>query len=101
MAKSRTVTAQEKELMNELYCQIKTYAGVAREVGRSPSTVKRYIDPTYVPIADRPTLTLSEDEWQALIDFQVDKEEFMKQGASLQTDAERKEMEEIWSLLNV
>lgn len=33
--------------MNELYLTIKTYAGVAREVGFSASTVKRYIDPNF------------------------------------------------------
>ena len=33
--------------MNELYLDIKTYAGVARVVGVSPSTVKRYITPNF------------------------------------------------------
>jgi len=34
--------------MNELYLKIGTYAGVAREVGFSPSTVKKYIKKDYV-----------------------------------------------------
>ena len=35
--------------MNELYLQIKTYAGVSRALGGSPapSTVKKYIIPNY------------------------------------------------------
>ena len=41
------VTNSEIKLMNELYLQYHTYAAVAREVGRAPSTVKRYIDPDY------------------------------------------------------
>lgn len=35
--------------MNELYIQIGTYAGVARAVGFSAGTVKRYIQENYVP----------------------------------------------------
>ena len=41
------VTQEEIKEMNELYFQYKTYSAVAREVGRAPSTVKRYIDPNY------------------------------------------------------
>lgn len=41
------VTQEEIKEMNELYLQYKTYSAVAREVGRAPSTVKRYIDPNY------------------------------------------------------
>lgn len=33
--------------MNELYLEYGTYSAVAREVGRAPSTVKRYIDLNY------------------------------------------------------
>lgn len=37
--------------MNELYIQVGTYAAVARAVGFSASTVKRYIQADYVPQA--------------------------------------------------
>ena len=39
--------------MNELYIQLKTYAGVSRAMGGSPSptTVKKYIIPNYTPKA--------------------------------------------------
>ena len=43
---ARVIQEEIKE-MNELYLQYKTYSAVAREVGRAPSTVKRYIDPNY------------------------------------------------------
>lgn len=42
------VTQDEIIKMNELYLEYKTYAAVAKEVGRAPSTVKRYIDPEYI-----------------------------------------------------
>jgi len=38
------VTEEEIKRINELYIQLGTYAAVAREVGRAPSTVKRYVD---------------------------------------------------------
>lgn len=41
------VSQDEIIKMNELYLEYGTYAAVAREVGRAPSTVKRYIDPDY------------------------------------------------------
>lgn len=41
------VTESEIKQINELYLQYGTYAAVAREVGRAPSTVKRYVDPNY------------------------------------------------------
>ena len=41
------VTQDEIEKMNELYLEYGTYSAVAREVGRAPSTVKRYIIPGY------------------------------------------------------
>lgn len=47
---ARLIMTQEKIIeINELYLQIKTYAGVSRALGGSPSptTVKKYIIPDY------------------------------------------------------
>ena len=41
------VTESEIKRMNELYLIYHTYSAVAKEVGRSPGTVKRYIDPNF------------------------------------------------------
>lgn len=43
------VTAEEIQRMNELYLAYGTYSAVAREIGRSASTVKKYIDPNFDP----------------------------------------------------
>ena len=100
MAKGN-VTEQEKELMNELYIEIGTYAGVAREIGRSPSTIKRYILPDYICKADRVQIVFDEDRWSELINYEANFEDFMTEGASLQTEEEKKEMEELWQLLAI
>ena len=48
---AKRVQADDIVKMNELYKVIGTYAGVAREVGFSAGTVKRYIIADYVPQA--------------------------------------------------
>lgn len=45
---AKRVTDEDIKRMNELYLKIGTYAGVAREVGFSGSTVKKYIIIDYV-----------------------------------------------------
>lgn len=47
---AKTIIDNEKILeINTLYLQIKTYAGVARELNIAPSTVKKYIIPSFSP----------------------------------------------------
>ena len=47
------VTEEEIERINELYCELGVKSRVAEIVGRSASTVSRYIIPNYVPKAQR------------------------------------------------
>lgn len=42
------ITEDQKIQMNILYQELKTYAAVARKIGCSPSTVKRYIISDFV-----------------------------------------------------
>ena len=44
------ITEEEKIRMNEIYSTCHNYAEVARQTGRAPSTVKKYIIPNYQPI---------------------------------------------------
>lgn len=46
---------------NDLYLELKTYAGVARETGFSASTVKKYIIKDYVPAEKIETQKFSGD----------------------------------------
>ena len=41
------VTQEMIVRMNDLYLELKTYSAVARKIGVSPTTVKRYINPNY------------------------------------------------------
>ena len=44
---AKKVTQRDIEAMNEAYLTIRTYSGVAKALGWSAGTVKRYIDPNY------------------------------------------------------
>ena len=57
------LTQEEIKKINELYLQYKTYAAVARELKRAPSTIKKYVDPNYQ----------SEEEPKELIPIDWDK----------------------------
>lgn len=63
------VTNEEIKRMNELYLQYHTYAAVAREVGRAPSTVKRYIDPDYKH--EEEVVELKPIDWDELINAPI------------------------------
>lgn len=60
------VTQEMIVRMNDLYLELKTYAAVARKIGVSPTTVKRYINPNYKRVKDDE----SEDENELEITIQ-------------------------------
>lgn len=64
----KKVTPEEIKKMNELYLIYNTYAGVAKEVGRAPTTVKRYIDPDYLKKKEKATKPLKKINWKRFIE---------------------------------
>lgn len=96
----RKVTQDEIVRMNDLYLVIGTYSGVARETGRSPSTVKRYIISDYTPQNKAPA-AFDENLWSAAKGFVPDYVNFMKEGFSLQTESEKEEMRTYWKELSL
>lgn len=48
---AKKVTQRDIEQMNEAYLTIGTYSGVAKALGWSASTVKRYINPNYTHVS--------------------------------------------------
>lgn len=79
------VTQKDIERINDLYLELGTYAAVAREVGFSASTVKRYVIPGYqkvsipidsIPVSLPPVETIvvpaSLTEWLKLSDQEID-----------------------------
>lgn len=56
MAKQTRVTPEEIVEMHHLYAKLGTYAAVGREIGRSGSTIARYIKMKDVPQSIRITV---------------------------------------------
>lgn len=44
------ITNHDIKQINQLYYECHNYSQVARELGFSPATIKRYVDPNYKPI---------------------------------------------------
>lgn len=52
---AKRITPEMIEQINELYCQIGVKSRVAKELGISASSVSKYIQPDYIPKAERTT----------------------------------------------
>lgn len=88
--------------INELYKQIGTYAGVARELGISGSTVKKYVQPDYVSLAQRTYIRSDIGECRKIIEnFTLSKEEMKNPTLLILTDKEKEEIRELWKELSV
>lgn len=53
------VTDEDKILINQIYLEVGTYAETARRTGFSPSTVKKYIIPNFIPVDSTEKKTFS------------------------------------------
>lgn len=100
---SRTTMTQEKIIeINELYLKIKTYAGVSRAMGGSPSptTVKKYIIPNYVSKENIKKKTFQKED---LPEFSTDIFRRVDNWGDLCVllNEEKEEMKELWEELIV
>lgn len=88
----RSVTEKDIEEMNEAYAICKSYAGVAQVTGWSASTVKKYIDPNYIPkprVSNDPIV--KEMDLERTIQYLLSHDNLL--GV---TPEEEKELENIW-----
>ncbi len=93
----RIITQKDKNEINRLYLELGTYAAVSRATGFSPSTVKKYVDPNYVPMSERPIKKFSgelplfkptwaiSDNWNSMCEL---------------SEAEISELKELWEELD-
>ena len=100
---SRTTMTQEKIIeINELYLKIKTYAGVSRAMGGSPSptTVKKYIIPNYASRGNIKKKTFRKED---LPEFSTDIFKGVDNWGDLciLSNEEKEEMKELWEELIV
>ena len=88
--------------INELYKEIGTYAGVARKLGISGTTVKKYVQTDYVAFADRSFIRADIGECRKIIEnFRLNKEDMKEPSFLILTEEEREEIKELWKELSV
>ena len=91
------ITEDQKIRMNILYQELKTYAAVAREIGCSPTTVKRYIIPDFVNPNDIEKSIIQVNELPP-IDMGLFKSKSFGE-LCLLSDAEKNAVKELWKEL--
>jgi predicted transcriptional regulator len=83
--------------INELYKKIGTYAGVAREIGISATTVRKYVRDDYVAIADMKIKRADIGECRKIIENYNLTAEILADPLLLElTDEEYEGMKELW-----
>lgn len=99
---ARTITNEQIIEMNELYLKIKTYAGVSRAMGGSPSptTVKKYIIPNYISKENRKMKVFHKDD---LPEFATDMFSGIDNWGDLciLSKNEEEEITKLWDELNI
>lgn len=97
---AKTVVTQEmiKEI-NELYTEIKTYAGVARKIGIAPTTVKKYVIPGYTSEKEITKIIFDKSKLSEEIDYSLFKNKDNWGDLCVLSDDERKEIKELWKEL--
>ena len=90
------ITEDQKIQMNILYKELKTYAAVARAMGCSASTVKRYIIPDFVDPKDVEAVEIQVKELPP-INFDLFTRPFGD--LCVLSEEERAEVKELWKEL--
>jgi predicted transcriptional regulator len=98
---AKNITQDEIIQMNELYLQLGTYSGVAKVVGRAPSTVKKYIQKDYVPQSELVRKIFKLIDMDKEFDPQpyVDSDDWGK--TAVLTDEEKEEVKELWKEMSI
>ena len=88
--------------INELYKKIGTYSGVARELGIAATTVKKYVQPDYIPQSELEFKPIDVFECRKVIEnYTLPAEAFDDPLLLELTEEEYEEIKELWKELSV
>lgn len=91
------ITKDDIIQINELYKQLGSYAAVARELGFAASTIKKYVQPGYIPRDEIVLNRVDMNRCRAIIENHTLSAADIENEHLLELTAEEaKEMEEIW-----
>lgn len=89
------VTAEDIKIFNELYYKNKTFSSVARETGFSSSTVSKYVDKNWVPVAPEDIIRFKREDLPPFNTRQFENVENYGELCEM-TDEEYEEIKELW-----
>ena len=91
------ITEEDILNINKAYLELKTYSGVARKLGFSPATVKKYIIPNFVIVKDENIKRFNTNDLRSL---DLDMFRIKDWDKLIQiSDEEMKEIEDLWKEL--
>ena len=93
---AKRITEEDIKIINETFLVCKTYSGVAKATGFSPSTVKKYVIPNYV--SEKPQI-----QYNIVLPSIEETIEKLKSYSALCsiTEEEKENLKEIWSTILV
>ena len=93
------ITNEEIVQINILYKKLGTYSGVAKETGRSPATVKKYIIPDFeIPEAEN-KIVFTQDMYPQELDMSAFLSTNNFGTLCILSDEEKDEIKELWKEL--
>ena len=97
---ARKVTTEDIKQFNELYYRYKSYAEVARQTGWSASTVSKYVDKNFQPVAKENVVHFDVSQLPV---FSTTTFETVTNLGDLCTlsDTEKEEIKELWKELTI
>ena len=99
---AKTVTSEQIIEINELYKEIGVYAEVARRVGLSASTVRKYVKPDYTPTAELPILRADIGACRQVIEnFTLSAEAMQDEHILDLTESEIEDIKKLWGELAI
>lgn len=98
---AKRLTEEDKICINELYLQIGTYSGVAKETGFAPTTVKKYIIKDYKPADNTEKIVLSIKDIPEEVDLNPFIESDNLGDFCELSQKEEQEMEILWKELKI
>lgn len=88
--------------INELYKRIGTYAGVARQIGISATTVRKYVRDDYVALEDMKIKRADIGECRKIVEnYTFTADALLNPNLLELTDEEYEEMKEVWKEIAV